>query len=230
VPARLIVIAKAPRPGHSKTRLCPPCSPRQAAALAEAALSDTLRAVAAAECGERVLHLEGEPGAWLPDGFTVLPQVGGGLDRRLAAAFAAHQGPTLLIGMDTPQVTPALLEDSLAALLAPGTDAVLGAAVDGGYWAIGLRRPDPRAFDGVPMSSERTGERQLARLRELGLRTAELPPLRDVDRIEDAEAVAAECPGSEFARTLGTLRSAPARTQSVGPAEENRVRAGVVDG
>ena len=203
--ARLIVIAKAPRPGRSKTRLCPPCTPAQAAALARAALADTLRAVAATACAERVLVLDGEPGPWLPPGFEVLPQVGGGLDRRLAAAFSRHDGPTLLIGMDTPQVTPELLEGSIAALLAPGTDAVVGGAEDGGYWAIGLRRPDPRAFDGVPMSSELTGERQRARLRELGLRAAELPRLRDVDRIEDAEAVAAACPGGEFARTLRRL-------------------------
>jgi len=213
VPARLIVIAKAPRPGLSKTRLCPPCTPEQAAALAEAALADTLRAVAATACAERVLVLDGEAGDWLPPGFEVVPQVGGGLDRRLAAAFSAHDGPSLLIGMDTPQLTPALLEDSLAALLAPATDAVLGAAEDGGYWAIGFRRPEPRAFDGVPMSSARTGERQRARLRELGLRTAELPPLRDVDRFADAEAVAAECPGGGFARALRAV--APTRPEAV---------------
>ena len=205
MPARLIVIAKAPRPGRSKTRLCPPCSPEQAAAQAKAALVDTLRAVAATACAERVLVLDGVPGYWLPRGFDVIPQVDGGLDRRLAAAFSHHRGPTLLIGMDTPQVTPALLEDSIAALLTPETDAVLGAASDGGYWAIGFRRPDPGAFDGVPMSTDRTGECQRRRLRDLGLRTAELPVLRDVDRIEDAEAVAAECPEGEFARTLRGL-------------------------
>lgn len=205
MPARLIVIAKAPRPGRSKTRLCPPCTPEQAAALARAALADTLRAVSATACAERVLALDGEPGPWLPPGFEVVAQAGGGLDRRLAHAFSHHDGPTLLIGMDTPQVTPALLEDSIAALLAPGADAVLGGAEDGGYWAIGFRRPDPGAFDGVPMSSEETGARQRARLLELGLRVAELPRLRDVDLIEDAEAVAGECPDGEFAATLRRL-------------------------
>jgi glycosyltransferase A (GT-A) superfamily protein (DUF2064 family) len=100
---KLLVIAKAPEPGRSKTRLCPPCSPEQAAALAEAALTDTLRAVAATPADERVLVLDGTPGDWLPEGFRVVPQRGDGLDERLAAAFADAGGPALLIGMDTPQ-------------------------------------------------------------------------------------------------------------------------------
>lgn len=62
----LLVIAKEPRPGRVKTRLTPPFSPRQAAALAEAALVDTLLAVAAAPVRRRVLVLDGTPGPWLP--------------------------------------------------------------------------------------------------------------------------------------------------------------------
>ena len=124
--ARLVVIAKAPVAGRSKTRLTPPCTPEQAAGLAEAALADTLAAVAATPCDERVLVLDGDPGAWLPAGFEVIPQCEGGLGERLASAFSHHGGPTLLIGMDTPQVSPALLERSLGELRF--YDAVLGAA------------------------------------------------------------------------------------------------------
>lgn len=198
----VLVIAKAPAPGRSKTRLCPPCTPEQAAALAEAALEDTLDAVLATPgIARRVLALEGEPGPWLPEGFQVLPQRGGGLDERLAAAFEDAGGPALLVGMDTPQLTPSLVASSIGALGA-GVDAVLGRAVDGGFWTIGLREPDPNVFFGVPMSSDRTGDRQLDRLRALGKRVAWAPTLRDVDRIEDAWAVAALAPSSRFARAL----------------------------
>jgi uncharacterized protein len=194
----LIVIAKAPAPGRSKTRLCPPCTPEQAARLAEAALADTLAAVAATPADRRVLVLDGEPGAWLSDGFEIVAQRGGGLDERLAHAFEDVGGPALLIGMDTPQVTPDLLQSALRRL--GGADAVLGLALDGGFWALGLRRPDRSLTVGVPMSVAHTGREQRARLR--GLRVAMLPALRDVDRIEDARAVAAEVPRSRFARVL----------------------------
>jgi len=203
--AHLLVIAKAPVPGRSKTRLCPPCTPEQAAALAEAALVDTLAAVAETPCDGRTVVLEGARGDWLPDGFEVIPQRGRGLDERLAAAFSHRDGPTLLIGMDTPQVSPGLLGEALEELERPGTDAVLGPAEDGGYWAIGLRSPRPAVFEGVPMSSPRTGACQRDRLRRLGLAVRDLPTLRDVDYIDDARSVAAERPLGEFARALGGL-------------------------
>jgi rSAM/selenodomain-associated transferase 1 len=200
----LLVIAKAPVPGRVKTRLCPPCTPAEAAELAGAALADTLAAVARSRrARRRVLVLDGEPGGWIPFGFAVVPQRGGGLAERLAAAFADAGGPAFLIGMDTPQVTPALIDAGLAAL--ERADAVLGAALDGGYWGIGMRRPDPAAFRDVPMSAPATAAVQRARLAELHLRTAVLPPLRDVDAIADARAVAAEAPGGRFARVLSAL-------------------------
>lgn len=205
--ARVVVIAKSPQPGRSKTRLMPPCDPPQAARLAEAALRDTLLAVAATPCRERVLALAGPPGQWLPEGFRIVDQGEGTLDRRLAHVFSRCQGPTLLIGMDTPQVDPWLLEEAIAALGAPGTDAVLGHAEDGGYWAIGLRRPDPRAFAAVPMSVAETGVRQEEALRRLGLRVGLLPTLRDVDLIADARAVAAMAPGGDFARAVEEVES-----------------------
>ena len=199
----LIVIAKAPVPGRVKTRLTPPCTPEEAADLAEAALADTLRAIAATPAERRVVVLDGEPGAWLPDGCEVVAQRGGGLDERLANAFDDVGGPALLIGMDTPQVTPALLSASLRLL--GDADAVLGLALDGGFWALGLRRPDASLLVGVPMSVSHTGRRQRARLRAAGLRVRVLPALRDVDRIEDARAVAAQVPGGGFARTLAGI-------------------------
>jgi uncharacterized protein len=199
----LIVIAKAPVAGRVKTRLCPPCTPEQAARLAHAALADTLAACGAASAGRRVLALDGEPRGLLPGGWETVPQRGAGLAERLAAAFDDVGGPALLVGMDTPQVTPDQLRAGLDALAV--SDAVLGPAPDGGYWAIGLRRPDARVFAGVPMSRRDTGTAQRARLRELGLATTELEPLIDVDDMSDARAVAEHAPTLRFARALAAI-------------------------
>ncbi|WP_067138140.1 TIGR04282 family arsenosugar biosynthesis glycosyltransferase [Microtetraspora malaysiensis] len=196
----LLVIAKEPLPGRVKTRLVPPYTFEQAAQLAEAALSDTLAAARTVPACRRVLILEGRPGPWLPDGFDVIPQSGGTLDERLASAFAAVRGPALLIGMDTPQVAPELL-----AVEWDGVDAWFGPAADGGFWALGLRVPDPDLVRGVPVSTPDTGAAQLLRLRAAGLRVAELPLLRDVDTAEDAAAVAALAPGSRFAACLARI-------------------------
>ncbi len=206
--AALLVLAKAPRPGRSKTRLTPPCTPVQAASLARAALADTLDAVLATPAARRVVVLDGTPGSWLPPGIEVVAQRGDGLDERLAHAFHAVGGPALLVGMDTPQVSPGDLAPALARLAAPATDAVLGPAPDGGYWAIGLRVADPRVFLGVPMSTAGTCRAQRARLSALGLRVGELPALRDVDHIADARAVAALAPAGRFARALALTGAA----------------------
>ena len=183
----VLVMAKAPVPGRVKTRLCPPCTPHEAAALAEAALADTLDAVTGCGAGHRILALEGAPGPWLPPGFEVIPQATGGLDRRLAAAWAAAGGPGVQIGMDTPQVTVDLLDHALAAL--DDAPAALGHALDGGWWAIALRQPDARVFLDVPMSTSSTGRVQEGRLRHLGLDVAMLPTLVDLDTVADLPAV-----------------------------------------
>ena len=201
----MMVIAKAPVAGRSKTRLSPPCSPAQAAELAEAALSDTLETVAKTNCGARTLVLDGEPGGWLPEGFEVVPQTGGGLADRLAAAFAGVGGEAMLIGMDTPQVSVELLERGLELLERPDNDGVLGLCFDGGYWAVGFDGRRPGVFEGVPMSVETTGEKQLARMREIGMEVEHLPMLADVDHFEDALNVAAEWPNGRFAAALAGM-------------------------
>jgi hypothetical protein len=198
----VVVMAKTPIPGRVKTRLCPPCTPQQAAALAAAALADTFSAVQAAACERRVLTLDGAPGPWVPRGWTIVPQATGGLGARLDAAVLTVDGPVLVVGMDTPQITPEILDDAFARLLAPGTDAVLGPADDGGYWAIGVRAPRGGLFDDVEMSTARTGAQQRARLQALGLTVEELECLRDVDTFADALEVADRIPSSRFANQL----------------------------
>jgi hypothetical protein len=199
-------MAKSPVAGWVKTRLCPPCTPVEAAALAEAALADTLDAVAASGADRRIVALDGAPGPWLPPGFQVVPQVDGPFDRRLAAAWAAAGGPGVQIAMDTPQVTAGLLDEALRAV--DDTGAALGLAADGGWWAIGLRRADARVFHDIPMSTSSTGDAQLARLIGLGLDTTALPTLVDLDTIADLAAVTADGRAirtAALARTLGVL-------------------------
>ncbi|MBW8804166.1 MAG: DUF2064 domain-containing protein [Catenulisporales bacterium] len=207
----LIVIAKTPVPGRVKTRLTPPFTAREAALLAAASLADTLQAARQTDAGHRILALDGEPRPSWQDSFTVVPQVSGTLDRRLAAAFQAatrlDPGPVLLIGMDTPQITPVLLHSCL-----PGDeeDATLGVADDGGFWCLGFRRPRHQDFESllfdVPMSTDHTGADQLRRLRQAGLRVRLTPTLRDVDVFEDAEHVSTLAPQTRFAARFNALR------------------------
>src|SRR5713101_2273112 len=99
----IVVLAKSPVPGRVKTRLCPPCTHHEAAALATAALEDTLDAVDATRAARRVVALDGPPGPWLREAFEVVAQAPGALGARLAAATTTVGGPVLVIGMDTPQ-------------------------------------------------------------------------------------------------------------------------------
>ncbi|MER7754211.1 DUF2064 domain-containing protein [Kitasatospora sp. NPDC097643] len=217
-PPTLLVIAKAPVPGRVKTRLTPPCTPEQAAGLAEAALADTLHTLGTVPAGRRLLVLDGEPGSWLPDGWLVLPQCGGGLAERLAAAFAhaarlAPDAPALLVGMDTPHLSAAALAEPLSPARRTGVDAWYGPAADGGFWALGLARPTERLARqlllGVPMSTPGTGAALLDRLTEADLTIHQLPLLTDVDTIADARLVAAQAPGCRFAERLRSIDHAP---------------------
>jgi glycosyltransferase A (GT-A) superfamily protein (DUF2064 family) len=220
----VIVLAKAPVPGRVKTRLCPPFTPEQAAALAAAALRDSLAIAADTGADHRLLILDGEPDvalrrAYIGLGFKRRPQVPGTLDIRLAEAFAEaarlDPGPALLIGMDTPQACPSVLDDALDSLA--GTrcasslrfDAAFGPAEDGGFWALGLREPGhsrtASLLLGVPMSRPDTGEIQRRRLEQAGLVIAGMPLLRDVDTADCAYAVAALCPDTAFATQLTAI-------------------------
>ena len=219
--AQVLVLAKAPRPGQVKTRLCPPLSHASAAAVARAALMDTLDSVVAAAPSRATVALDGEAGSWLRPGVHVLPQRPGSLGDRLEGAiedaFAAFPAPILLVGMDTPQLAPDHLTTAATTLLMGDTETILGRADDGGFWIIGVRRPVTGMCRGVAMSTATTGRCQLARLSALGLRCREVNSLRDVDVLEDAVAVAAAAPQSRFAAVL----------RSCGPVSSSKVRPGV---
>lgn len=210
-PVDVLVVAQAPVPGRAKTRLGAVVGDHAAATLAAAALRDTL-AAAWEYAGEGRCHvaLEGDLDDGVDadalrealEGWQVRPQRGDDFASRLVAAHAdlADLGrPVLQIGMDTPQVTPALLAEVADGL--QEHDAVLAPAVDGGWWALALRDParaDVLRF--VQMSTEHTRALTHNALEAGGLRVADAPALIDVDEVVDAEAVAREAPESRFAR------------------------------
>lgn len=209
-----LLVAKAPVPGRVKTRLAADLGEggdTVAASLASAALLDTIHACRAAFARRRIA-LAGDLAAAVDGaairaalrGWQVTTQRGAGFGARLAHAHVETRGPVLQLGMDTPQVTPALLRDTAGLL--DGHDAALGPADDGGWWVLALR--DPRAarvLATVPMSTPRTYDDTRAALERLGLRVAAAARLCDVDHLADVERVAASARGSRFARRSAAL-------------------------
>jgi rSAM/selenodomain-associated transferase 1 len=200
-PPTLAVFARAPQAGAAKTRLIPALG---AAAAARLQRRLTLHALAMAR-GAAL----GGVSLWVaPDGrhrfFRALrrcyaielrEQCGEDLGARMAAAFAAHAGPLLLIGTDCPALQAEHLAAAALALSGEedehgdrhdgGNDAVFIPAEDGGYVLVGLRRPQPGLFEGVDWGSDRVMAQTRQRLSALGLRWCELPALWDVDRPAD---------------------------------------------
>lgn len=214
---RVLVMAKAPVAGRVKTRLGRDIGMDEAARLAAASLLDTIDACTsgfgAAHCH---LALDGDLSTAVDGGlihralagWSVTGQRGDTFAARLVNAHAdlaaAARGPVVQIGMDTPQVTPGLLADVVAALGDVGgeaADAVLGPAPDGGWWVLGLRDSAGAApLMDVAMSTPTTWADTRQALTRSGLRVAGTTTLRDVDTVADAVAVAHDAPHSRFAR------------------------------
>lgn len=211
IPVAVLIVAKAPVAGLAKTRLAATIGAERAADVAAAALLDTLDAAADAPVAARVVAMTGELDAAarsaelrsrLAD-FTVIEQRGDGFAARLVnahadAAAAADGLPVLQLGMDTPQVTAALIAECGRSLC--GADAVLGMALDGGWWVLGLHDPaTAECLLEVPMSQSDTGAVTLDALRHTGLDVQLVQELADVDTIADVDAVQQACPpGSRF--------------------------------
>lgn len=212
----VLVVAKAPVEGEVKTRLGAKIGDDDAARIAAAALVDTLRAAAATAGGANChLALSGDLDRAvdadrirdLLRDWTVTTQRGDDFAERLVNAHAdAGPGDVVQIGMDTPQVTPALLGTAGRPLVDHG--AVLGAAEDGGWWVLARRDPAAvRALIGVPMSMPTTYADTRAALVASGASVAETGGLRDVDTVADARAVAEQAPDTEFARAWAAVGS-----------------------
>ena len=195
------VMAKAPRAGRSKTRLCPPLSPEQAAVLSGAFLRDTTGHVMAAACeapivgyaayapnGSQALvaaHVAPGIAFMLADGSPPMPPGVDGFGRSLLHAmegmFAQGHAAACVLSSDVPTLPPRLLVEAARHLLAPGDRAVLGACDDGGYYLLGLKAPDARLFADIAWSTETVAATTRRRARDAGLDIIELEPWPDID-------------------------------------------------
>lgn len=203
----VLVVAKAPVPGQAKTRLAATIGDEAAARIAAAALLDTLEVVnglgwpvVIAMTGDLDQAARGGDIASACAGHRVIAQRGDFFASRLIAAHHdADSGHGVIqIGMDTPQVTTTDLAAAATAL--DSHDAALGLAEDGGWWVLAVRRPGwSSCLSAVPMSRPDTGVRTEEALLREGARVAAVPVLADVDRWEDAHAVASLIPHSRFA-------------------------------
>lgn len=189
---RLVVFLKAPRPGSVKTRLAETLG-ADAACAAYRQLVETLLVhlapLHAVELCFTPADASAEISPWLRADWSAAPQSAGDLGRRLHAAFTEHfladAERVVIIGSDCPAVTATDIEDAWRAL--DGHDVVLGPALDGGYWLIGLRAPQAALFSEMPWSTNAVFAETMHRARESDLRVALLRELSDVDTAADWE-------------------------------------------
>jgi len=189
----LAVMTKAPQAGKVKTRLVPPLTPDEAAALNICFLRDTTAAIAATQaacgaCGVGCYTPVGSEGAYqgiLPDEFMLVPQRGTTFGERLTCAaediLTAGFSPVCLIDSDSPTLPPEAYAQAVAALAKPGDRIVLGPTDDGGYYLIGLKKAHRRVFENVDWSTERVFAQTLQRAQEENLEVHLLPLWYDVD-------------------------------------------------
>ncbi|MEP6978831.1 MAG: TIGR04282 family arsenosugar biosynthesis glycosyltransferase [Thermoleophilia bacterium] len=205
----VLIVAKAPVPGRSKTRLAPPLTPDEAADLQRALLLDTLAGCRAefpqtallysAPDDVRVLSALAGPATRL------VPQEGEGLAAALQYGVARHQteGPVALVSSDIPGIPAGALRRAFGGLES-GADVVLGPALDGGYWLIAMRAFDGAPFRDIPWSTPAVLAVTIERCRAAGLSTILLERWRDIDTPADLAALVRETPPAAT-RTLDVV-------------------------
>jgi hypothetical protein len=195
------VMAKAPQAGRSKTRLCPPLRPAQAARLSAAFLRDIteniVRAashapiagyIAFAPSGTEALfdgHIAPGTGLLLADGTPPMPDFVAGFGRCLLHAIrqmlGLGHGAAVVLNSDSPTLPTAFLVRTAQALLSRGDRVVLGPADDGGYYLLGMKSEHASLFGGIAWSTDGVAEATRDRAHALGLELIELPVWFDVD-------------------------------------------------
>ncbi|HWK45106.1 MAG TPA: TIGR04282 family arsenosugar biosynthesis glycosyltransferase [Stellaceae bacterium] len=183
------MMAKAPKPGAVKTRLVPPLTLDQASGLTRAFIGDIAHRMAATPASLWLAHgpddVPTDFDGLLPPGFDFLVQHGADLGARMAdlieRRLAAGASSVCLIGSDLPSLPAEILVEALRLLDLPGDRAVLGPAVDGGYYLIGLKRPHPGLFDRMVWSTPTVMAETLGRAASLALPTASLSMVEDID-------------------------------------------------
>ena len=203
LPAVVTIMAKAPRAGVGKTRLCPPLSPDEAAGLYRCFLLDTIDRIRALEgASVAIAHAAATDRAFFEDAcpeLVLVAQHGPDLGTRLANVFDQLFGrgfrAVLAMGADTPTLPGEFLRRALDALADPRLDLALGPTEDGGYYLIGLRAPRPELFEGIPWSTSRVFDETMRRARAVTLNVAVLPRWYDVDTIDDLRRLRASLAG-----------------------------------
>lgn len=192
--AALIIFARAPLPGHTKTRLIPSLGPDGAAELYRCFLLDTLAqaarapgqpilAAAAADHAPALRALAAEAGLEAEVTVQSGDDLGARMGRAFQGAFARGHPRAVIIGSDSPSLPPARMAEALAESAA--RDLVLGPCLDGGYYLVGLHAAQPRLFEGITWSQPTVLLETLRRARELGLTMLLLDPWYDVDTPEN---------------------------------------------
>ncbi len=200
--AALVIFAKAPVPGQVKTRLCPPLTPDEAATLHGSFVLDTLERTKLAATKLKLpidRYLACAPSSTLVffqimeerQSVKLIDQIGNDLGARMQQAFdalfAKGYQRVLIVGTDIPSLPLEHYKQALALL--ETNDLVLGPALDGGYYLIGLTRPAPTLFADIPWSTDRVLSLTREKATALELKTALLPPWRDIDTIDDLTAL-----------------------------------------
>ncbi len=200
----LAVMSKAPRPGKVKTRLSPPLTLEEAAALNICFLRDTTENIAAVAADGLAAGLVcytpvGDESAFdglLPAGFALISQHGDGFGERLHHAaediLACGFGAVCLIDSDSPTVPAAALRMAVQELQRPGDRVVLGGSDDGGYYLIGLKQAHHVVFEHISWSTSVVYSETVERARDAGLELVELPRWYDVDDANSLQTLEAE--------------------------------------
>jgi hypothetical protein len=221
------IMAKAPQAGQVKTRLCPPLTPEEAAALYRCFLADKIAQIRALARVRPAIAFtpEEERAAFeaLAPGFLLVPQRGPDLGRRLLGSLTELLGEgaaAVAVDSDTPTLPTTFLQQAIDLLAVRGVDVVLGPTEDGGYYLIGVRRPHPELFEGMPWSTPRVLDETLARAEAAGLETACLPQWFDVDTPADLERLRTtlSCGGTEAEHTRKFL-TRPSRRPGAAPGQ-----------
>jgi rSAM/selenodomain-associated transferase 1 len=184
----LIVVAKRPTPGKTKTRLSPPLTPELSSALYECFLFDTLDQMRQVDEAQRVIAYLDERDYFqrLAPDFELIPQEGHDLGERLDNALTLYLSRgyerVIIMDSDSPTLPPDYLSRAFH-VLSDGADVVLGPCEDGGYYLIGLKKPIPRLLREVHMSTPTVATETIALAKEEGLNLISLPIWYDIDDV-----------------------------------------------
>jgi Uncharacterized protein conserved in bacteria len=207
----LIVVAKRPTPGKTKTRLSPPLTPQLASALYECFLFDTLDQMRLVLEAQHVIAYLDEPDYFqrLAPDFELTPQEGNDLGERLDRALTSYLSRgyerVVIMDSDSPTLPPDYLSQAFG-VLSDGADVVLGPCEDGGYYLIGIKKPRPRLLREVHMSTPTVAAETIALAKEEGLNLVTLPTWYDVDDVSSLARLIKEIGRLESSAPLHTRR------------------------